>query len=396
MIGNSLAIIYTFAPYVDTAGIVFAKRINTEYKENFTVISCKPYSGAPEDETLHKIISDSVSKTIEVDAKFTYRDWHHFSDFIDKSLESYKNELAAGTVYQKIYSRSMSVISHLVAYKIKCITPELEWIAEFSDPIIKDVTGEDRETLIPETWLKKNIDVSELQVFKKYNNLFSLSEVLVYLYADKIVFTNSIQKEYMLSYFFNDLLNLSLKEALSTKIESKSVISKHPTLSSKYYERTSYSGDVDTTLINIAYFGNINSRRSFSSFFDSWRMCDEKLITNFRLYIFSNINSDKILSNVPLELRKYVIVNKGLNYLDFLGSLKIFDYLLTVDTEVKDTLGVNPFLPSKISDYLGSTTKILALIEKDSPTYYLNNSNILKFLINDFNSKDFHTIKNYS
>lgn len=382
---KSLSIIYTFLPYVDTAGIVFAKRMQAEIKESMTVISCKAYNGASRDDSLQNLVSPYLDKLIELDAKFTYRDWGNFEDFYNKALNAYRNEIDNGSIFDKIYSRSMSVISHLVAYKIKCLNPNIKWIAEFSDPIIKDVTGDERETIIPDEWLLKNIEINELKDFRQYNNLFSLSEILVYLYADEIKFTNKLQKDFMTKYFLSDILNKNIVRKTSELVDKKSIISAHPILEKKFYQLHKFDSSViSKNFTNIAYFGNINSKRSFNAFFDSWLELDLFKQDRIRFYIYSNLKKETILKNVPERLQSYVIVEKGLPYLEFLNSMQYFDYLLTVDTEVNDIFGVNPFLPSKLSDYLGSGTKVLALVEDGSPTTLLESNLIFKKSFDNF------------
>ena len=73
--------------------------------------------------------------------------------------------------------------------------------------------------------------------------------------------------------------------------------------------------------------------------------------------------------------------------MDFLSTCNNFDYLLVNDAQVSDVFGLNPYLPSKVSDYKGSKAKILALIEKGSALSYDSD---LKYLveINDISGVD--------
>ncbi|WP_353171567.1 hypothetical protein [Acinetobacter rudis] len=387
---KSLSIIYTFLPYVDTAGIVFAKRMQAEIKEPMTVISCKAYNGAPVDNSLSTLVSPYLEKLIEIDAKFTYREWENFEDFYNKAISAYQDEVKSGVVFNKIYSRSMSVISHLVAYKIKCLNPEITWIAEFSDPIIKDVTGVERETILPEVWLRNFIDVKQIECFRQYNNLFSLSEILVYLFADQIKFTNDLQRDFMINYFSKEILNKNIIRQKVKLAFERSIIVPHPSLNSKFYSLEKFDVEgISSKYVNIAYFGNINSKRTFNTLFESWLKLNKKSRDKFRFYVFTNIREETVLKSIPLDLHEYIQIRKGLPYLEFLNSMQYFDYLLSVDTEVKEIFNVNPFLPSKISDYLGSNSKILALVESGSPTDLLKSDRIVKF---DFNKFDIRSL----
>lgn len=373
-----LAFIYTFYPNVDTSGNVFAKRLCAEIQRPTIVVTNRYISNPPVDESLSVLVKPYLFKRIEIDSPFTYRDWEHFEKYIDGAVDVYKSEIAKGIEIDTIYSRSMSVITHLAAYKLKKENPHLKWIAEFSDPIIKDVDGSERKTVIPNSWiLKANLN-KYLQSFDDNRNLFFVSEILVYLFADEIIFTNDQQKKYMTQYLLEKTLNLNIVNKLLSKIEDKSVVKVHPTLDKKYYALGKYKENVDKSLVNIGYFGNINSNRNFNELFDAWLSLEASKRTKVRLYVYTNMNADNILKNVPVELHPYLYIKKGLNYLDYLGVLDSFTYLLTIDTRVSNIFGINPFLPSKISDYLGSNSKILAILDKASPTSYINSSKIIK------------------
>lgn len=376
---KSLAIIYTFCPYVDTSGNVFAKRIQSEIRENITVITNKFISNPPIDESLYELVKPYVEKTIEIQSTFTYRDWNHFQDFVKQAYDAYLTEVENGAKFDKLYSRSMSVITHIVAYKIKKHNPDIKWIAEFSDPIIKEVDGKERVVDIPLEWIKSEGMLDFLRPFDNNQNLFFISEILVYLFADEIIFTNEQQKEYMLGYLNEKHFDYKNSEPLLENINSKSIIKAHPTLASSFYTDRGIKLDTNKKCINIGYFGNFNPNRGLSEFINSWGSLNDYNRKRIRLFIFSNMNSDKIYASIPKELKEFVSVTKALGYLDFLSVLDNFDFVLSLDTQVKDALGMNPFLPSKISDYLGAKqAKILALLEKGSPTDLIINPKIVK------------------
>ena len=52
--------------------------------------------------------------------------------------------------------------------------------------------------------------------------------------------------------------------------------------------------------------------------------------------------------------------------MEFLNLCNKFDVLLVNDTITKEVYSINPFLPSKLSDYEGSNTDIWAICEKNS------------------------------
>lgn len=54
------------------------------------------------------------------------------------------------------------------------------------------------------------------------------------------------------------------------------------------------------------------------------------------------------------------------SYMEFLNLTTAFDCLVVNDAYTKNKKDINPYLPSKISDYLGSGIKIWAIYEKGS------------------------------
>ncbi|HHE3575761.1 hypothetical protein M8990_01640 [Pasteurella multocida] len=382
---QSLAIIYTFPPYVDTSGNVFSKRIHEEIKDKITIITNKFISSPPMDDSLNELTSPYVTKRLEMQATFTYREWKYFNDFIEQAYNAYLNEIKEGKIFRNLYSRSMSVITHLVAYKIKTHNPNIKWIAEFSDPILKEVDGNERNVEIPLSWLEDNLSLENIKAFDNNQNLFFISELLVYLYADEIIFTNKIQKEFMLSYLKEKHFDINQNHLLLKSISSRIKIKQHPTLPIEFYQKGRIKVDINKENINLGYFGNFNIKRGISEFINAWKNLPKSKKTKLRLFIFTNMNSDKIYASIPEELISYIKVEKSLKYLDYLGILDSFDYVLSFDTQVSKIFGLNPYLPSKISDYLGANTKTLALLEKNSPTDLISNSKLVKQYIDNIN-----------
>ncbi len=375
---KSLAIIYTFFPYVDTSGIVFAKRIQSEIQESIVVITNQHVKNALKDESLSQIVNPYLHKTIEIKSTFTYRDWKYFEQFIDQAFSSYLDEVNSGQVFTKLYSRSMSVVTHLVAYKIKQHNPNIKWIAEFSDPILKEVDGNERDVSIPQRWLDENNLSDKLYQFDNHLNLFFVSELLVYLFSDEIVFTNELQKDFMISYLVDKNLNINDIEMVK-EVREKAVIKAQPTLPSRFYDLGKFDGELDKNLINIGYFGNFNIKRNFEEFFKAWEKLSLSKQQQIRLYVYTPMKAQLVEEHLPASLVDKVVILPSLRYLDFLSALKHFDYLLTIDTLVNDTLGINPFLPSKVSDYFGvDNNKILALVEKGSPLEIMKHDQVMK------------------
>ena len=72
------------------------------------------------------------------------------------------------------------------------------------------------------------------------------------------------------------------------------------------------------------------------------------------------------ISTENLKISDNLIIEKPLNYFEFLNATTKFDILLINDTITKGNFKVNPFLPSKYSDYIGSGSDIWGICEDDS------------------------------
>ena len=66
------------------------------------------------------------------------------------------------------------------------------------------------------------------------------------------------------------------------------------------------------------------------------------------------------------SLEENIILRKPLRYFEFLNATTQFDVLLINDTITKDFYKINPYLPSKLSDYKGSLIDIWAIYENGS------------------------------
>ena len=65
-------------------------------------------------------------------------------------------------------------------------------------------------------------------------------------------------------------------------------------------------------------------------------------------------------------------INSPISYLEFLNLTTKFDVLIVEDSAVENIFKINPYLPSKISDYFGSGSDIWAICEEESAMDKLN------------------------
>src|SRR5699024_962260 len=178
----------------------------------------------------------------------------------------------------------------------------------------------------------------------------------------------------MTSRFSNNLQNF---------IKSKSKIDRYPIPNNDLYYKTDYYYPMNEKAVQIGYFGNFYETRSLNLFLD---MVDELLRQTdliIQFHIFTNI---KHLSHDELErINDYsnVYLNDTVSYLDCLNLTTKMDILIILDAKTKEYKNTHPYLPSKLSDYLGANKAILAMVEENSILSQQNHNNLYKINYSD-------------
>ena len=343
---TELVISYYFPPSDNISGIVLSKRIINNNKQVDVITTSHGES----------FVDEYVKNRFVVDINHTKDSPKAIFEFIDKSMDIIDNE------YESVVSRSWEMSNHFLALEYKFKNPDTYWKAEFSDPLLHDIdnkinTKKKHEIDDEEFFSHVNREIQELGDFPLLENLsstFFTIEYLTFLFADEIVFTNANQRDLMLKQFPIDLTDYVFK---------KSTISPHPSLPGQYYHKSKSDVELDSECINIAYFGEwYYGKRHFESIFYALDSLNHKFKDKIRFYIF--ISNEKLLND--LKVSDNIIVKKPLDYLTFLNATTKFDILLVNDLSTKDSWQLNPYLPSKVSDYMGSTSDIWAITEKGS------------------------------
>lgn len=359
---DDLVISYTFPPYQDTSGNVMAKRIISE--DMFVDVIQNNFEANNLD--MNNIVRDYIDErfTVDIDSKIDSSDC--VFRFINEGLPLLNKN------YKNIYSRAFIACNHLLAAEYKFRHPDTVWNAEFSDPIILDLTtGLVKDYKFPKFDDSEYVERLNMEIksFNEYNgtdfdlidnpnNIYYLAEYLTYIFADKIIFTNVNQREIMLDQYDDEIKKW---------VMDKSLIKPHPTLPNKYYDLKKTNLELNEDDINIAYFGSFYySKRHFEAIFYALDSLNHKFKDKIKLYLF--ITKDTLLKRLTKDLKcsENIIVKKPIDYFEFLNATNKFDYLLINDTITSDVFDINPFLPSKLSDYKGSSSKIWSICERGS------------------------------
>lgn len=355
---RSLVIGYAFPPFSDTSAITLSKRV-LNMDGIIDVVQNDIGDIRKIDESLNKIFGHNINKKFLLNAPTTFFEWEYIKIFVSSALK--KIDKFSSDYYKEVYSITMLPASHFLAFEYKMNNPKTHWIAEFSDPMLYDIEGNERISKIhDEKYLNRiNKYLNELNLPLAKNSVSFLCEYLPFIFADEIIFTNSNQMDYMLNKFpYREIKDLVLK---------KSKVKPYPVLPKKMYHLVESDYFVDKSCINFAYFGVFYGSRNLESLFYAFENIDENLKKKFKFHVFTdNPNLIKDLTD-RLSVSDNLIINPYVNYLEFLNLCTIFDCLIVNDAEVKENLLTNPYLPSKLMDYLGSGTDIWAICERDSP-----------------------------
>ncbi|MCW9715286.1 glycosyltransferase [Avibacterium sp. 21-594] len=378
-----LVISYCYAPYMDTSGIVMSKRVR-EMNKPVDIIYNSMDKVRSKDNDLLKISAPFIGQMIELKASQTFSNWKGIQQFSEQTFIEVGKLLAHRPLYETIYSRAMWPASHFAAALIKSKYPQIKWIAEFSDPLLIDVTGNIRYEPLSLNWLSIH-NLLPKQYNQNNDNLFYWCEMLAYAYADELIFTNRNQLDYMLSY---------ADENIRHNITSKAIIQPQPTLPRSFYGLSNAQLKKDNEYFYIGYFGSFYPNRGFRPFLEAWGMLSIDLQDKIRLVVYTQQSPEEILEDVSDNLKKNILIYPYVGYLDFLKLSDDLDALLVMDTITNRLKTNNPYLPSKLSDYLGSRTKIIALVEKGSPMEKIKANNITHIDISDIN-KIYYLIKQF-
>ena len=354
---DTLVISYLFPPSDDVSGIVQAKRILVDKERVDIVVSDSGNDSSVNlanfvDEYINdKIIIEMGSRPVDYNRSIMY--------FTQKAMETLENKNAD---YKSIYSICWRLSNHFLALEYKLKHPDVFWTAEFSDPMLFNTFNRELYTKFdyPDYIDRINSEISKLgnyPLIENPTNTYFIVEYLTYLFADKVIFTNENQREIMLSQHPVDVYDMVMEKSGTLAI---------PTLDEKYYHISEQTVELDENDINIAYFGAYYPNRNFESIFYAFETLNHKFKDRlkFHFYVFNKNLLKELISGLDIE--NNLIMKDIVDYFDFLNLTTKFDVLIVNDVMTKGYFKVNPYRPSKISDYEGSGNDIWAIYENGS------------------------------
>ena len=357
-LARDLVIAYGFSPFTDTSGLVFARR-TYERSAVVDLISKDLTDWKRRDDGSKEIAAEFVARHDFVDGAVSFDDWNAISTFCSKGLET-ANQWHEERSYRRLFSRSMWPASHYLGALLKLEHPELEWIAEFSDPMRRDLNNLTRSAPIGSNAVTTQLArllKSHGRSFPEDGGVYDWAEDLPYLFADKILFTNQNQLDFMLSYCPAELVD---------SVRQKSSVEHHPTPPGEFYSRSLEHFEFRTDLVQIGYFGVFYPTRGLEPITAAIKSLPPAVRDGLQLNVFCPrpIEMERIAAEAGLQ--DVVVARPYLAYFDFLRTTTQLDCLLVDDYRTSQTHSINPYLPSKWSDYVGSGTPVWRVTEPGS------------------------------
>src|SRR5699024_8652832 len=188
---KKLVLAYCFPPYNDTSGNVMAKRIH-ESGEIVDIISNNMDRIRTRDDKLLNLVSELLDSQFMLDGPQAFSSWGSIESYM---YDGYRQFMNHREKYGEIYSRAMFTQSHFLGYEIKRRTPGVRWVVEFSVLTHKAEKAHQRYATIEDDeyigGLKRHTDREYHGLL--HDNVFYLRELLPFLYADELIFTNTHQ-----------------------------------------------------------------------------------------------------------------------------------------------------------------------------------------------------------
>lgn len=351
---------YCFPPYVDTSAIVAAKRVR-EHGRVVDVLQNAMDGFRPTDPSLEQIAGDLVVRRRELPTTTHFASWSSMSQFSALGVQQALRWDREGPGYERVYSRAQFAASHVLAARFLLSRPQVRWTAEFSDPLSRGVDGSVRRARATDGALRRRF--AEAIVDAGFEppgdeNAFRWAEHLAYALADEIVFTN----EHQLAVMVGDIDDPDL----AGRVREVAVVLPHPVPAPELYSLGDPSYPLDPGRRHVGYFGRFYANRGLGTVLDGLALLPETVRDRLRLHVFTGTSKELGEEVSRRGLQHQVQVGPLLGYLDFLALSTRMDVLLLGDAVTRGQLPVNPYLPSKWSDYRGSGTPVWGLVEPGS------------------------------
>ncbi|MDR3202637.1 MAG: hypothetical protein LBT54_05855 [Bifidobacteriaceae bacterium] len=357
---RDLVIAYAFPPFLDASGLTAAKRLLAAGRP-FDLVTHNLAPARSEDSRLAELMRPLAGARTVVKSRPRSHDPASTEEFCRVGIAAIDARVVDRGPYAAQYSRSMWPDAHVLGALAKARYPDQEWTAEFSDPLLIDSRGLVRSA---PRWRSPMAEEIEAVITARGlpvigdKGFYGWLEGVVYALADRIVFTNPRQREFQLSWVS--------EPQLTDRALKRSATVPHPVPGPELYHLSRSSYQLDPARVNLGYFGVFYETRGVGDILGAFTRLGKGERARLRLHIFTDRPRPTRRAVCEAGLGDCVNVAGLMPYLDFLELTTRLDWLIVADARVSQTHGINPYLPSKLSDYRGSGTPIWGLVEPGS------------------------------
>ena len=256
--------------------------------------------------------------------------------------------------YKYLFTSIVPGISHLCGLAIKKKYPEVIWYASFSDPFKGSPY--------------KKTDLSNKSLLYKiafpvgsYCFYHDAYEEAAVKHADKLIFICPEQRDFTLSQYED-----------GEKYKEKSVVYPLTYLPSwKMYEDLLHQEPVHHEVKQAVHLGRLYGLRRIDSFLEALKELNEEIKDLDQKIVFhqySEIQPEDVAKVKEYGLEKLFVIHDKVSYKESIELMKQADILVLFDTLMPDQ-PLQPYLPSKIVEYLMLKKAILGICDPNSPSY---------------------------
>lgn len=274
--------------------------------------------------------------------------------YIRKSLKKYNQEK-----YKYIFTSSVPGISHICGNAIKKRNNDVIWYASFSDPIKGSPYKKDPNLEKRSIFYRIAFNVGS---FVYMNNKY---EEVAIKNADKLIFICKEQRDFTLGQYPN-----------SDELKKKSIILPLCYIDDwkMYKDLIGYEKQA-TYPKQAVHLGRLYGLRTIDTFLEALKELkdgDVSLKDKIVFHQYSEIQKEDVAYIKENNLADVFVVHDKVNYDKAIDIMKNADILVLFDT-IMPNAKVQPYLPSKIVEYLLLKKDILGICCDNSPSYRILN-----------------------
>ena len=269
--------------------------------------------------------------------------------YINDSLKEFEKK-----EYKYLFTSIVPGISHLAGLKIKKKHPEVRWYASFSDPF--KGSPYKKADLEGKNFVYKIM--YSVGGFFLYNNKYEEAAVLN---ADKLIFICEEQRDFTLRQYSN-----------YEELKKKSIIMPLTYIPEwQMYSKLIDCKNVNNTPKQAVHLGRLYGLRKINTFLEALKELkeeDKDLYKKIVFHQYSEIQPYDVQKIKDYNLEDVFVVHDKVTYDESTDIMKNADILVLFDTLLPGS-EVQPYLPSKIVEYLMLKKPILGICGENSPSY---------------------------